>query len=79
MGFRAISFPVSLMFRVVATMHEALANLRDYADGKRPMAAMKDMAGARVVLDDAVELKRWRDIEGQFGDQPPAAHLEKRA
>jgi 2-methylisocitrate lyase-like PEP mutase family enzyme len=79
MGFRSMAFPVSLMFRVVATMHEALANLRDYADGKRPMAPMKDFAGARAVLDDAVELKRWRDIEARFGDPPPAPPLEKSA
>jgi 2-methylisocitrate lyase-like PEP mutase family enzyme len=79
MGFRAVSFPVSVIFRAVAAMHEALANLRDFADGKRPMTPMKDAAGTRAILDDAVELKRWRDIEARFSGQPPLLSQEKRA
>jgi 2-methylisocitrate lyase-like PEP mutase family enzyme len=79
MGFRAVSFPVSVMFRAVAAMHDALANLRDFADGKRAMTPMKDVAATRAILDDAVELQRWRDIETRFGDQPPAVPMGKSA
>jgi 2-methylisocitrate lyase-like PEP mutase family enzyme len=68
MGFRQVSYPVSLMFRVVAAMQGALADLRAHALGARAMTPLADGAAIRAALDDAVELKRWRDIEARFGD-----------
>jgi hypothetical protein len=32
------------------------------------MTPLADAAAIRATLDDAVELKRWRDIEARFGD-----------
>lgn len=70
MGYRQVSYPVSVMFRVVQAMKGALADLRAHATGERAMTPLADAASARAVLDDAVELKRWRDIEARFGEAP---------
>jgi 2-methylisocitrate lyase-like PEP mutase family enzyme len=68
MGYRQVSYPVSVMLRLVAAMSGALADLRAHALGDRAMAPMADAESIRAVLDDAVELKRWRDIEARFGN-----------
>ncbi|MCC6467175.1 MAG: isocitrate lyase/PEP mutase family protein [Alphaproteobacteria bacterium] len=67
MGFRQVSYPVTLMLRVVAALQGALAELRAHALGTRAMTPLADGAAIRAVLDDAVELKRWREIETRFG------------
>ncbi len=79
MGFRQVSYPTSLMFRVVATMQTALANLRAHAEGTRAMTPMEDAAAIRAVLDDAVELKRWRDIETRYGEPLPSSATERKS
>ena len=66
MGFTQVSFPVSLIFRAVAAMTDALAGLRRYADGKGAMPPLADAGATRAALDDAVNLKRWRDIESTY-------------
>lgn len=76
MGYRQVSYPVSLMFRVVAAMHSALANLRAHATGTRAMTPMDNAAETRAILDDAVDLKRWREIESNFGGPLPAKTTE---
>jgi len=63
MGFRHVSFPASLIFRVVAAMRDGLAALRRHADGTEPLRPMADAASARAALDQAVRLDRWRAIE----------------
>ena len=63
MGFTQVSFPVSLIFRAVAAMTDALSGLRRYADGKGAMPPLADAAATREALDDAVNLKHWRGIE----------------
>jgi 2-methylisocitrate lyase-like PEP mutase family enzyme len=66
MGFTQVSFPVSLIFRAVAAMNDALGNLRRYAEGKAPMPPLADAAAVREALDDAVRLKHWRGIETTY-------------
>ncbi|MCC7047861.1 MAG: isocitrate lyase/PEP mutase family protein [Alphaproteobacteria bacterium] len=68
MGFRQVSYPVTLMLRVVGALQGALAELRAHALGTRAMTPLADGAAIRAALDDAVELKRWREIETRFGD-----------
>jgi 2-methylisocitrate lyase-like PEP mutase family enzyme len=63
MGFRHVSFPVSVIFRLMAAMRGALTDLRRYADGKAAMPPMADAATIREILDQAVGLSRWREIE----------------
>jgi 2-methylisocitrate lyase-like PEP mutase family enzyme len=70
MGFTQVSFPVSLMFRAVATMADALAALRRHAEGTAPLAPLASAAAAREVLDDAVGLARWRAIESTYRSGP---------
>lgn len=63
MGFRMISYPASLIFRVTRTMADALSALRSTSLGQgafEPMAAPEE---ARKILDEAVDLLRWRGIE----------------
>jgi 2-methylisocitrate lyase-like PEP mutase family enzyme len=66
MGFTQVSYPVTLMFRAVATMAETLAGLRQHAEGKTPLAPLANASAAREVLDDAVSLARWRAIEATY-------------
>ncbi|MBL8672409.1 MAG: isocitrate lyase/PEP mutase family protein [Alphaproteobacteria bacterium] len=63
MGFRHVSFPVSVMFRAVAAMTEGLAALRKHATGAQAMQPLADASAVREGLDLAVELQRWRKIE----------------
>jgi 2-methylisocitrate lyase-like PEP mutase family enzyme len=63
MGFAHVSFPVTLLFRVVAAMRGALADLRHYAGGGPTFMPMADAAAVREILDRAVDLARWREIE----------------
>jgi 2-methylisocitrate lyase-like PEP mutase family enzyme len=66
MGFTQVSFPVSLLFRAVAAMTEALANLRSYANGAAAMPQLAHAGEVREALDEAVNLKQWRDIETTY-------------
>lgn len=66
MGYRQVSYPTSLMFRVVAAMQTALTDLRAHATGTKVMTPLSDAASVRATLDEAVDLKRWRDIEATF-------------
>jgi 2-methylisocitrate lyase-like PEP mutase family enzyme len=70
MGFTQVSFPVTLMFRAVATMTDALAALRRHAEGTAPLAPLANASAAREALDDAVGLARWRAIEATYRDAP---------
>jgi 2-methylisocitrate lyase-like PEP mutase family enzyme len=63
MGFMQVSYPASLIFRAVAAMHDGLAALRRHADGSEAMRPMANGAEVRAVLDQAVDLARWRAIE----------------
>jgi 2-methylisocitrate lyase-like PEP mutase family enzyme len=71
MGYRHVSFPATLVFRVVATMRETLSALRAHATGKAPMQPAVDAAGSRRTLDDALDLARWQRIEAAL--PPPAS------
>jgi hypothetical protein len=57
---------VSLLFRAVAAMTEALVNLRSYANGAAAMPQLTYAAEVREALDDAVNLKHWRYIEATY-------------
>jgi 2-methylisocitrate lyase-like PEP mutase family enzyme len=63
LGFVHVSYPATLLFRITATMHDALATLRRHASGVEPMAPDRTADASRQVLDDALELKRWQAIE----------------
>jgi 2-methylisocitrate lyase-like PEP mutase family enzyme len=69
MGFAHVSYPASLVFRIVTTMCDTLATLRRHADGAAAMAQAHDAAAARQLLDDAVELARWQALE-RAGSEP---------
>jgi 2-methylisocitrate lyase-like PEP mutase family enzyme len=63
MGFMQVSYPASLIFRVVAALRDGLDALRKHADGTAALKPMEDGAAARATLDKAVDLARWRAIE----------------
>jgi 2-methylisocitrate lyase-like PEP mutase family enzyme len=63
MGFSQVSFPASLIFRVVAAVQDGLRALRRHADGTEPLCPFPQAETARATLDRAVELDRWRAIE----------------
>jgi 2-methylisocitrate lyase-like PEP mutase family enzyme len=63
LGFAHVSYPATLLFRITATMHSALAVLRRHATGGEAMAPDRGADAARGILDDALELARWQAIE----------------
>ena len=63
LGFSHISYPASLLFRITTTMHSALATLRQHATGVEPMMPDPSADVARRILDDALDLARWKAIE----------------
>jgi 2-methylisocitrate lyase-like PEP mutase family enzyme len=77
MGFKQVSYPATLMFRIAALLNDTLAQLRAHATGAKAMTPMGNAADARAILDEAVDLKRWRDIEANFA--PARAATEKPA
>jgi 2-methylisocitrate lyase-like PEP mutase family enzyme len=66
MGYAHVSFPASLMFRIVGTMADTLATLRRHAQGIETMSPAATSAANRRVLDDALDAGRWQRIETQF-------------
>lgn len=72
MGYRQVSYPVTVMFRVVAAMRDGLAALRAHATGASALAPLPNAADIRSVMDSAVQLARWRDIEARFGAEEGA-------
>jgi 2-methylisocitrate lyase-like PEP mutase family enzyme len=63
MGFTQVSYPASLIFRVVAAIHDGLAALRRHADGTEALKPLANGAAIRATLDQAVDLARRRAIE----------------
>jgi 2-methylisocitrate lyase-like PEP mutase family enzyme len=66
LGFAHVSYPASLIFRVAATIADALAQLRAHAEGRAPMKQDPAAGQARPLLDEALELDRWQHIEREF-------------
>ncbi len=66
MGFRHVSFPASLIFRAVGVMQQTLASLRRYAAGHEAMEPAVDSKRNRIVLDDALDLAKWQQIETAY-------------
>jgi hypothetical protein len=76
MGFRHVSFPATLMFRMVGAMEQTLAALRRYADGREGMEPAAQSSRYRQILDEAVDLARWQGIEAAHassGEAPDRA------
>jgi 2-methylisocitrate lyase-like PEP mutase family enzyme len=63
MGFRHVSFPTSLIFRLVETMSDTLADLRAHQAGTRALQPMSASSPARQRLDEAIELAKWRSLD----------------
>lgn len=63
MGFTQVSYPASLILRVVQALRDGLSALRRHADGTEPLAPMSHGAELRQVLDRATDLAGWRAIE----------------
>jgi 2-methylisocitrate lyase-like PEP mutase family enzyme len=69
MGFSQVSFPGTLIFRAVAAMQAALEQLRGHAEGTGRLEPLADYSRVRRVLDDGLELGRWRTIDTDFGQR----------
>jgi 2-methylisocitrate lyase-like PEP mutase family enzyme len=66
MGYGLVTFPASLIFRATAAMEGFLAELRSYGLGSGALPPMADYGRARAVLDEAVDVSRWRKVEVAF-------------
>ena len=62
-GYAHVSFPASLVFRIVGSMQQALAALRRHADGIETMPPAPESRDNRKVLDEALDVERWQQIE----------------
>src|SRR5690606_5243450 len=69
MGFRHVSFPVTVLFRAVAAMRRALADLRRHAEGRGAFEPLAEGSEVRAALDEAVGLARWRAIEASVAGE----------
>jgi 2-methylisocitrate lyase-like PEP mutase family enzyme len=72
LGFRHVSFPVTVLFRCVAAIRNALLDLRRYAEGGAAMSPMPDAASAREILDAAIGLAGWQQIETAYPEETSA-------
>ncbi|HEX8012967.1 MAG TPA: isocitrate lyase/PEP mutase family protein [Casimicrobiaceae bacterium] len=63
LGYYHVSFPTSLIFRIVGVMEQALTTLRRHADGVEPMTPAADGSNNRAALDAALDVAAWREIE----------------
>ncbi|CAM3525319.1 isocitrate lyase/PEP mutase family protein [Bordetella sputigena] len=63
MGFTQVSYPASLILRVVQALRDGLSALRRHADGVEPLAPLPRGAELRQALDGATGLAGWRAIE----------------
>ena len=63
MGYAHVSFPASVVFRIVGTMAETLAALRRHALGTEPMSPSGTSAENRRVLDEALNVAAWQSLE----------------
>ena len=65
LGYAHVSYPATLLFRITAVVGEALRALRDHANGSRPMNQQSGADSARAILDEALELGRWKAIQAE--------------
>ena len=63
MGYAHVSFPASVIFRIVGTMAETLAALRRHTQGTEPMLPSATSAENRGLLDEALNVAAWQSIE----------------
>ena len=73
MGYRHVSFPASMLFRVAGAMQAALGQLRRYAGGGAPPAPVDALGAVRAALDSALDLERWRRIAAAYPAEPGEA------
>jgi 2-methylisocitrate lyase-like PEP mutase family enzyme len=63
LGYAQVSYPATLLFRIASTISSTLAELRLHGSGAKAMGQSPDADESRAILDDALELKRWQEIE----------------
>jgi 2-methylisocitrate lyase-like PEP mutase family enzyme len=68
MGFVQVALPVSVLFRSVQAMYAGMTGIRAWALGEGAMEPLASAADVRTILDDAVELQRWRQIESRYAE-----------
>jgi 2-methylisocitrate lyase-like PEP mutase family enzyme len=66
LGYGHVSYPASLIFRIVRTMSETLAQLRAHGEGQSVMTPDPRAGDARQILDDALQLAEWQRFESEF-------------
>jgi 2-methylisocitrate lyase-like PEP mutase family enzyme len=76
MGYRHVSYPATLMFRMTATLSDTLAQLRAASLGQAPFQRMPSPDAARATLDKAVDLARWRGVEAAAAARQPLPESE---
>lgn len=77
MGYSHVAFPASLIFRTVTVMQDTLSALRRHADGLEAMEPAAHSNQSRQILDDALDLARWRRVEADYGLGDDANALRK--
>ena len=68
MGYAHVSFPASVVFRIVGTMAETLAALRRHAQGTEAMSPSATSAENRRLLDEALTVAAWQSIETRHSE-----------
>jgi hypothetical protein len=63
LGYSQVSYPATVIFRVASTISKTLHDLRRHALGIQAMSQSPDADDSRLILDEALELANWQEIE----------------
>lgn len=63
MGYSQVVYPAAVMLRMVHAIETALADLKSFADGKRPLTPFSEQAATRAALQEALGYADWQAFE----------------
>jgi 2-methylisocitrate lyase-like PEP mutase family enzyme len=66
MGYSQVVYPAAIMLRMVHTIETALADLKGFVDGKRPLAPFAEHVAARTAINEAMGYAEWQAFEGRL-------------
>jgi 2-methylisocitrate lyase-like PEP mutase family enzyme len=66
MGYSQVVYPAAIMLRTVHAIDSALAELKGFVDGRRPLTPFAAQAAAREALQEAMGYAEWQAFEARL-------------
>jgi 2-methylisocitrate lyase-like PEP mutase family enzyme len=63
LGYSQVVYPAAIMLRTVHAIDAALAALKNFVDGRQPLAPFAAQAAARTALNEAMGYAEWQAFE----------------